>query len=82
MKGDASLFAAVDLGSNAFCMMIGQRPLRTQRLVIEKVKTLCEPVRLAEGLQDNALDSRALERGWEALERCACVGSTRGVYVQ
>ena len=24
MKGDASLFAAVDLGSNAFRMMIGQ----------------------------------------------------------
>ncbi|MDH4560176.1 Ppx/GppA family phosphatase [Pseudomonas sp. BN411] len=69
MKGDASLFAAVDLGSNAFRMMIGQRVLRDKRLVIEKIKTLREPVRLAEGLQDNALDPRALERGWQALER-------------
>jgi len=69
MKGDASLFAAVDLGSNAFRMMIGQRVLRDKRLVIEKIKTLREPVRRAVGLQDNALDPRALERGWQALER-------------
>lgn len=54
MKGDASLFAFVDLGSNAFRMMNGQRVLRDKRLVIEKIKTPREPVRLAEALQDNA----------------------------
>ncbi|MCY1275243.1 Guanosine-5'-triphosphate,3'-diphosphate pyrophosphatase [compost metagenome] len=69
MKGSASLFAAVDLGSNAFRMTIGQQVLCNQRLIIQKVKTLREPVRLAEGLQDDALDMRALERGWLALER-------------
>ncbi|MDB5980942.1 MAG: phosphatase [Pseudomonas sp.] len=69
MKGNASLFAAVDLGSNAFRMMIGQQVKRDQRFVIQHVKTLREPVRLAEGLQGKALDTFALERGWLALER-------------
>lgn len=69
MKGDASLFAAVDLGSNAFRMMIGQQVKRNQRLVIQEVKTFREPVRLAEGFQGKALDGLALERGWLALER-------------
>lgn len=69
MKGDASLFAAVDLGSNAFRMMIGQQVKRNQRLVIQEVKTFREPVRLAEGFQGKALDGLALERGWLALQR-------------
>lgn len=69
MKGNASLFAAVDLGSNAFRMMIGQQVKHDQRFVIQHVKTLREPVRLAEGLQGKALDTFALERGWLALER-------------
>lgn len=69
MKGDASLFAAVDLGSNAFRMMIGQQVKRNQRFVIQEVKTFREPVRLAEGFQGKALDGLALERGWLALER-------------
>ncbi|WP_338526724.1 Ppx/GppA family phosphatase [Pseudomonas batumici] len=69
MKGDASLFAAVDLGSNAFRMMIGQSVRRNQQLVIQEVKTLREPVRLAEGFQDGALDELALDRGWQALAR-------------
>ena len=43
--------------------------LRDKRLDIEKIKTPRAPVRLAEGLQDNPLDPRALERGWQALER-------------
>lgn len=58
MKGNASLFAAVDLGSNAFRMTIGQQVLNKQQLVMQKVKTLREPVRLAEGLRDDALDMR------------------------
>lgn len=47
MKGNAPLFAAVDLGSNAFRMMIGQQVKRDQRFVIQEVKTLREPVRLS-----------------------------------
>ena len=69
MKGDASLFAAIDLGSNAFRLMIGQSVKRNQQLVIQEVKTLREPVRLAEGFQGGALDEMALDRGWQALAR-------------
>lgn len=69
MKSGTPLFAAVDLGSNAFRMMIGQPVKRDQRLVIQEVKTLREPVRLAEGFQGKALDPLALQRGWLALER-------------
>jgi exopolyphosphatase/guanosine-5'-triphosphate,3'-diphosphate pyrophosphatase len=69
LKSDTPLFAAVDLGSNAFRMMIGQPVKRDQRMVIQEVKTLREPVRLAEGFQGRALDNLALERGWLALER-------------
>ncbi|MFJ2363391.1 Ppx/GppA family phosphatase [Pseudomonas sp. NPDC087697] len=69
MKGDASLFAAIDLGSNAFRMMIGQSVKRNQQFVIQEVKTLREPVRLAEGFQGGALDELALDRGWQALAR-------------
>ena len=69
MKSDTPLFAAVDLGSNAFRMMIGQPVKRDQRMVIQEVKTLREPVRLAEGFHGKALDPMALQRGWLALER-------------
>lgn len=69
MKGDTSLFAAIDLGSNAFRLMIGQPARRNRQFVIEEVKSLREPVRLAEGLQDGALDDSALDRGWQALAR-------------
>ncbi|BCX69067.1 MULTISPECIES: Ppx/GppA phosphatase family protein [Pseudomonas] len=69
MKGDASLFAAVDLGSNAFRMMIGQPVKRNRQFMIQEVKTLREPVRLAEGFQGGGLDEMALDRGWQALAR-------------
>ncbi|WP_028682938.1 Ppx/GppA family phosphatase [Pseudomonas chlororaphis] len=69
MKGDASLFAAIDLGSNAFRLMIGQPVRRSQGVMIQEVKTLREPVRLAEGFQEGALDALALDRGWQALAR-------------
>ncbi|MGL6245869.1 Ppx/GppA phosphatase family protein [Pseudomonas sp.] len=69
MKGDASLFAAIDLGSNAFRLMIGQSVRRNQQIVIQEVKTLREPVRLSEGFQGGALDELALDRGWQALAR-------------
>ncbi|MGJ7514360.1 Ppx/GppA phosphatase family protein [Pseudomonas baetica] len=69
MKADASLFAAIDLGSNAFRLMIGQPVKRNRQLMIREVKTLREPVRLAEGFQGGALDELALDRGWQALAR-------------
>jgi exopolyphosphatase/guanosine-5'-triphosphate,3'-diphosphate pyrophosphatase len=69
MKGDASLFAAIDLGSNAFRMMIGQSIRRNQKWMIHEVKTLRDPVRLSEGFQGGALDEMALDRGWQALSR-------------
>lgn len=69
MKEDASLFAAIDLGSNAFRLMIGQSIRSRQGLMIQEVKTLREPVRLAEGFEGGALDALALDRGWQALAR-------------
>ncbi|WP_397449963.1 Ppx/GppA family phosphatase [Pseudomonas sp. NA-150] len=69
MKGDTSLFAAVDLGSNAFRMMIGQQVRSDQQWLIHEVKTMREPVRLAEGFEGRSLDALALKRGWQALER-------------
>ncbi|NTZ95040.1 Ppx/GppA family phosphatase [Pseudomonas koreensis] len=69
MKQDASLFAAIDLGSNAFRLMIGQSVRSRQGLMIQEVKTLREPVRLAEGFEGGALDALALDRGWQALAR-------------
>lgn len=69
VNSDSTLFAAVDLGSNAFRMMIGQRGTQGSHQRIQEVVTLREPVRLSEGLQGNALDRQALQRGWQALER-------------
>lgn len=69
MKGDASLFAAIDLGSIAFRMIIGQSVRRRQGFMIQEVKTLREPVRLTEGFEGGALDELALDRGWQALAR-------------
>ncbi|MCK9815002.1 phosphatase [Pseudomonas chlororaphis] len=69
MKGESPLYAAIDLGSNAFRLMIGQPLKRDRQWQVQAVKTLREPVRLAEGLQGGALDELALERGWQALAR-------------
>lgn len=69
VNSNSSLFAAIDLGSNAFRMMIGQQETGRIGQRIQEVETLREPVRLAEGLQGNALDRQALQRGWQALER-------------
>lgn len=69
MKEDASLFAAIDLGSNAFRLMIGQSVRSRKGFMIQEVKTLREPVRLAEGFDGGALDEMALDRGWQALAR-------------
>ena len=69
MKPDAPLFAAIDLGSNAFRLMIGQSLRSRKGLLIQEVKTLREPVRLAEGFDGGVLDALALDRGWQALAR-------------
>jgi exopolyphosphatase/guanosine-5'-triphosphate,3'-diphosphate pyrophosphatase len=69
VKLDAPLFAVIDLGSNAFRMMIGKPDILDARRGIQEVETLREQVRLAEGLHGNALDDYALRRGWKALER-------------
>ncbi|WP_445178621.1 Ppx/GppA phosphatase family protein [Pseudomonas sp. McL0111] len=69
MKEDASLFAAIDLGSNAFRLMIGQSVRSRKGFMIQEVKTVREPVRLAEGFDGGALDALALDRGWQALAR-------------
>lgn len=69
MNSDSTLFAAIDLGSNAFRLMLGKQEAKDASLKIREVETLREPVRLAEGLQGNALNTPALQRGWQALER-------------
>ncbi|MHA3735456.1 Ppx/GppA phosphatase family protein [Pseudomonas sp. Eth.TT006] len=69
MKDDDALFAAIDLGSNAFRLMIGQSVRSRKGLQIQEVKTLREPVRLAEGFDGGTLDALALTRGWQALAR-------------
>ncbi|RDJ97631.1 Ppx/GppA family phosphatase [Cupriavidus lacunae] len=63
------LFAAVDLGSNAFRMMIGHRAPIGVGHVIKEVASFREPVRLSHGLRGSTLDDSSLERGWRALER-------------
>lgn len=84
MKSDTSLFAAIDLGSNAFRLMIGQPVKRSRQIIVQEVKTLREPVRLSEGLQGGALDELALDRGWQALARFgkSCGVSKRAEYVR
>ncbi|QBY55527.1 hypothetical protein E0W60_31440 (plasmid) [Cupriavidus oxalaticus] len=62
-------FAAVDLGSNAFRLMIGHRASIGVSHVIKEVASFREPVRLSHGLHGSTLDDSSLERGWRALER-------------
>jgi len=59
------LYAAVDLGSNSFHMVIVRVSAGSVH-IIGKVK---QKVRLAAGLDENmCLDQAALERGWQCLE--------------
>jgi exopolyphosphatase/guanosine-5'-triphosphate,3'-diphosphate pyrophosphatase len=58
------LYAAIDLGSNSFHMLI-VRPVAGAVQVLAKIKL---KVRLASGLdQNNLLDKAAMNRGWECL---------------
>ena len=62
------LYAAVDLGSNSFHMVI-VRVVAGSVHIIGKVK---QKVRLAAGLDENMLlDQSSLERGWQCLETFA-----------
>lgn len=62
---NADLFAAIDLGSNSFHMLVVRR-LSGSVQTIAKVK---RKVRLAAGLDNQmALSNEAMERGWHCLE--------------
>lgn len=50
-------------------MMLGKQEIKDANPRIREVETLRVPVRLAEGLQGNALNAPALQRGWQALEQ-------------
>ena len=65
-----NMLAAVDLGSNSFRLHIGWH----NGDVIEVVRSAREPTRLASGLdQSGALDTDAMRRGLEALERMGSI---------
>lgn len=58
------LYAAIDLGSNSFHMLICQQ--HGER--VETLNRIRQKVRLAEGLsQENELSAEAMERGWQCL---------------
>lgn len=64
MDGNRDLFAAIDLGSNSFHMLVVRRVAGSVQ-VVAKIK---RKVRLAAGLDsDNQLSEAAMARGWECL---------------
>lgn len=64
MLGSASLYAAIDLGSNSFHMLV----VREVAGSIQTLSRIKRKVRLAAGLsQDNRLSQEAMERGWQCL---------------
>lgn len=70
MPTSSPLLAAVDLGSNAFRMVIGHGMPSSDGHRFYEIETLREPVRLAEGLlHNNELDREAIIRGLRALDK-------------
>ncbi|WP_342322764.1 guanosine-5'-triphosphate,3'-diphosphate diphosphatase [Kosakonia sp. BYX6] len=64
MLGSASLYAAIDLGSNSFHMLV----VREVAGSIQTLSRIKRKVRLAAGLShDNRLSQEAMERGWQCL---------------
>ncbi|EKM5761478.1 guanosine-5'-triphosphate,3'-diphosphate diphosphatase [Cronobacter turicensis] len=64
MPGTSSLYAAIDLGSNSFHMLV----VREVAGSIQTLTRVKRKVRLAAGLgADNALSADAMERGWQCL---------------
>jgi exopolyphosphatase/guanosine-5'-triphosphate,3'-diphosphate pyrophosphatase len=63
-ESTSSLYAAIDLGSNSFHMLV-VRKVNSSLQTVAKIK---RKVRLAAGLDaDNNLDQAALQRGWDCL---------------
>lgn len=68
VKYTHSVFAAIDLGSNSFHMLLA----RVDGEEIRVLEQLGEKVQLAAGIDDNLqLDSAAMERGYDCLRRFA-----------
>ena len=64
MLKSSSLYAAIDLGSNSFHMLVVRETAGSIQ-VISRVK---RKVRLAAGLDNNnLLSEQAMERGWQCL---------------
>ncbi|WP_300005036.1 guanosine-5'-triphosphate,3'-diphosphate diphosphatase [uncultured Cedecea sp.] len=64
MTGSASLYAAIDLGSNSFHMLV----VREVAGSIQTLSRIKRKVRLAAGLnRNNVLSPEAMERGWQCL---------------
>ncbi len=64
MPSSASLYAAIDLGSNSFHMLV----VREVAGSIQTLSRIKRKVRLAAGLdQQNALSPEAMQRGWRCL---------------
>lgn len=64
MLKSSSLYAAIDLGSNSFHMLVVRETAGSIQ-IISRVK---RKVRLAAGLdKDNILSAQAMERGWQCL---------------
>lgn len=64
MTGSASLYAAIDLGSNSFHMLV----VREVAGSIQTLSRIKRKVRLAAGLnRSNVLSPEAMERGWQCL---------------
>ncbi|XTZ40642.1 guanosine-5'-triphosphate,3'-diphosphate diphosphatase [Salmonella enterica] len=64
MLGSASLYAAIDLGSNSFHMLV----VREVAGSIQTLTRIKRKVRLAAGLNsENYLSQEAMERGWQCL---------------
>lgn len=64
MTGSASLYAAIDLGSNSFHMLV----VREVAGSIQTISRIKRKVRLAAGLNhNNVLSAEAMERGWQCL---------------
>lgn len=64
MLSSTSLYAAIDLGSNSFHMLV----VREVAGSIQTLSRIKRKVRLAAGLNsDNTLSAEAMERGWQCL---------------
>jgi len=64
MQSCASLYAAIDLGSNSFHMLVVREVAGT----IQTLSRIKRKVRLAAGLNaDNQLTPEAMQRGWQCL---------------